>query len=385
MNKKQFLTLVIALVVLAAAGAGVQWWQQRSWDQTDVQAGKKLLPTLTAISVAEIALRNGTAEVHLVKKGAEWVVRERADFPADFSRIAELLGKLADLKIIQSDQVAPDKLADFDLVAPKAGAGAGQGTALELKDASGKSLATLLLGKTMMRKGMIPSQEGGPPLEGDIPYGRYVISGAESIAAVSEPLAQADANPSTWLVKELFRIDPAKSVTSFGPGGESRWTMTKANGLWGWTGGEKPDPQKAQDVISALYLVMSKDVVADPVAVDTGLSKSVTLKADTPDGVNYTVKIGAKADDDSYYLSFTLTGEPPKVRPPEKGESAEDKAKRDKEYGEQRVKVIERLDREKLFAKWTYKTPKYAAELLLRDRAQLMPEKKKGAKAGAGR
>lgn len=384
MNKKQFLILVIALVVLAVAGAGVQWWQQRSWDQTDSMAGKKLLPTLTAVSVAEIALRNGTSEVHLVKKGAEWVVKERADFPADFSRIAELLGKLVDLKIIQSDKVAPDKLADFDLVAPKSGAGAGQGTALELKDAGGKSLATLLLGKTMTRKGMIPSQEGGPPREGDIPYGRYVISGTDAIAAVSEPLAQADANPSAWLVKELFRIDPAKSVTSIGPGGDTRWTMTKANGLWGWSG-DKPDPQKAQDVISALYLVTAKDVVADPSVVETGLGKAVTIKADTPDTINYTVKIGAKADDDSYYMSFNLVGEPPKARPPEKGESAEDKAKRDKEYDEQRGKVIERLDREKLFTKWTYKMPKYPAELLLRDRAQLMPEKKKDAKAGAGK
>ena len=385
MNKKQFLMLVIALVVLAAAGAGVQWYQERGWDQTDTLAGKKLLPALTATSVAEIALRDGTSEVHLVKKGAEWIVRERADFPADFSRIAELLGKLVDLKIIQSDKVPADKLADFNLVAPKAGAGAGQGTALELKDASGKSLATLLLGKTMTRRGMIPSQEGGPPREGDIPYGRYVISGTEAIAAVSEPLAQADSNPSAWLVKELFRIDPAKSVTSFGPGGDARWTLTKANGLWGWPSGDKPDPQKAQDVISALYLVTAKDVVADPAAVETGLAKAVTIKADTPDTINYTVRIGAKADDDSYYMSFNLVGEPPKVRPPEKGESAEDKTKRDKEYDEQRVKVIERLDREKLFAKWTYKMPKYAAELLLRDRAQLLPEKKKDAKAGAGR
>jgi hypothetical protein len=384
MNKKQFLMLVIALVALAAAGAGVQWYQERGWDQTDTLAGKKLLPALTATSVAEIALRDGTSEVHLVKKGTEWIVRERADFPADFSRIAELLGKLVDLKIIQSDKVAADKLADFNLVAPKAGAGAGQGTALELKDASGKSLATLLLGKIMTRRGMIPSQEGGPPREGDIPYGRYVISGTEAIAAVSEPLAQADTNPSAWLVKELFRIDPAKSVTSFGPAGEARWALTKANGLWGWTSGDKPDPQKAQDVISALYLVTAKDVVADPAAVETGLAKTVTIKADTPDTINYTVKIGAKADDDSYYMSFNLVGEPPKVRPPEKGESAEDKTKRDKEYDEQRVKVIERLDREKLFSKWTYKMPKYAAELLLRDRAQLMPEKK-NAKAGAGK
>ena len=314
-------------------------------------------------------------------------MRERADFPADVSRIADLLAKLIDLKTIQSEKVAADKLGDFELLAPKptAAVGSGQGVSLELKDAGGKVLASLLLGKQLTRKAMIPSQEGGPPKEGDVPYGRYVISGAEAVAVVNEPLAHAEAAPDAWLVKELIRIDPAKSITAIGPGGDARWTLTKANGLWGWTTGDKPDPQKAQDAVSALYLVSIKDVVPDPANVETGLAKAVTIRAETPDNITYTLKIGAKADADSYYASMTVVGDPPKLRPPEKGESAEDKSKRDKEYEEQRAKMMERLERERSYGKWTYKLPRYSAELLLRDRAQLMPEKKKDARPGAGR
>lgn len=379
MNRKQFLILAGALVLLLLAGAWVQWSDQLAWNQTDAQAGKKLLPALDATTVTEIALRAPGGEVHLLKKGSDWSVRERADFPADVSRIADLLAKLVDLKTIQSEKVPADKLGDFELLAPKQppSAGGGQGVSLELKDAGGKVLASLLLGKQLTRKAMIPSQDGGPPKEGDVPYGRYVISGADVVAVVNEPLARAEAVPDAWLVKELLRIDPAKSITSIGPGGDTRWTLTKANGLWGWTTGDKPDPQKAQDVVSALYLVSIKDVVPDPANVETGLAKAVTIRADTPDNITYTLKIGAKADADSYYASMAVAGDPPKVRTPEKGESAEDRSTRDKEYDEQRAKMMERLDRERTYAKWTYKLPRYTAELLLRDRAQLMPEKKK--------
>jgi len=64
-------------------------------------------------------------------------------------------------------------------------------------------------------------------------------------------------------------------------------------------------------------------------------------------------------------------------RAPAKGEKAEDKAKKDKEFEEYRKKLAEKLDREKKLDKWTYLVGKNVVEPLLRDRSQLMPEKKK--------
>src|SRR4029077_10488110 len=118
MNRKQFITLVVVLLVLLAAGAWVQWSDQLAWKQTDTLAGKKLLPTLTAVSVAQISLRDARNQLHLVKQGSDWIVRERADFKADLPRIADLLGKVVELRIIQTEKVAADKRGDFDLLNP---------------------------------------------------------------------------------------------------------------------------------------------------------------------------------------------------------------------------------------------------------------------------
>ena len=59
---------------------------------------------------------------------------------------------------------------------------------------------------------------------------------------------------------------------------------------------------------------------------------------------------------------------------------AEDKAKNDKEFEERRKKLVEKVDREKKLERWTYLVAKNGLAPLLRDRAGLMPEKKKGAK-----
>jgi hypothetical protein len=389
MNRKQLLIVIVVLVVLGALGAWVQWSDKLNWDKTDALAGKKLLPALSAVAVSEIDLRRGADQTTLVKHGNDWTVKERNDFPADVTRIAQLLDRLLDMKITQTEKVPADKRADYQLAEAGAVAGGaapeGLGTTLELKDDKGKSLARLVLGKILTKPGMVPSIDGGPPHEGEVPYGRYVQStDAGVVAVVSEPLAAAEATPPIWLNKDLVRVDPAKSITSIGPGGDTRWTLTKdtAKGLWGWPGAPavQPDPQKAQDVVSSLYLISAKDVVPDPAKVQTGLDKPVTIRAETPEGIVYTLKIGAKADADSYYASLDVSGEPAKTRPPVKDEKPEDMAKNDKAYADALPKLVEQVEKEKKFANWTYQLPKYASELLIRDRAQLMSDKKPDAK-----
>ena len=140
-----------------------------------------------------------------------------------------------------------------------------------------------------------------------------------------------------------------------------------------------PDLQKATDLASSLGWVNLVDVVADPAKSDTGLERPVTIQAQTFDGLKYTLKIG-KPVDSSYYLRVAVAGEPPKTRPAVKGEKAEDKEKNDKAFEEQRKKLVEKVEREKKLEAWTYLVAKTTLDPLLRDRQQLIPEKKKPAK-----
>jgi hypothetical protein len=209
--------------------------------------------------------------------------------------------------------------------------------------------------------------------------GRYLIAGAEAatVLAVNEPLLEVEARPQDWLVKDLLRAEGSKTISS-----SKGWTVTRnTEGMdWKLLGSSRgPDLQKATDLASSLGWLNLFDVVADPAKADTGLDHPVKIQAQTFDGLKYTLYAG-KQIDSNYYLKFAVSGEPPKTRPAVKGEKAEDKAKNDKTFEEQRKKLVEKVEREKKLEAWTYLVSKTSLDPLLRDRAQLLPEKKKPAK-----
>ncbi|MBM3346812.1 MAG: DUF4340 domain-containing protein [Betaproteobacteria bacterium] len=407
MSRKQFLILLVALVVLAVAGAGVFFKDRSAWKRDDARLGEKLLPALKAAEVSEIVLRGERSEVHVVKSAAGWIVRERADFPADANAVSGLLLKLIDLKVVQTEPSgdaqrarllllepkppdaaakAPDRTAKVLVPADGRGEGAkaeagradSAGTVLELKDGAGKVLGRLLLGKTLMKQ----SDQSG---DSDIPSGRYVLvgDGAGSIVVVADPLKDADPGPAAWLDKDVIRADSVKSVKAVGPDGRQRWSLSRAKEgdlMTFVSSPDKVDPQKGQDTVSAFYGISLLDVVADPARAGTGLDKPLTVTAQSFDGVSYVLKIGAKAGDDRYYLAVSSAGQHAKTREPVKGESAEDKAKRDKEFEESLPKRAERRARDKTMEKWAYIVPRTAIAAVMRERTELFPDKKPEAK-----
>ncbi len=381
MSRKQFFILLAALVVLAAAGAGVILSDRSDWNRADVRAGQKVVPGLKISDVAEIAIRNTAGELHLAKGEKGWTIRERADFAADTDRVAELLVKVAELKIVQNESLPESQRARLQLLEPKDKA-QDAGTLLELKDAKGAALARLLLGKKVLRAAEI-AQLGRSE---ELPAGRYLVAGNDTgtMLVVAEPFTQVEPKADLWLVKDLIRVEGAKSIVSTGGDGKLRWTATRdsESADWKFAGSSvKPDLQKITDVSSSLTWINLSDVVADPAKTDTGLDRPVTVKAVTFDGLTYTLRVGKRAGDD-YYLGIAVAGEPAQARVPAKNEKAEDKAKNDKEFEERRKKLAEKVGREKNLSRWTYLVAKSSLDPLLRDRAQLMPEKKKAAKKG---
>jgi len=377
-NRGQFFIAVAALAVLAVLGAAVVLSDRSAWTAADSRAGQKAIPGLRLSEVAEIAILNPAGELHLARGETGWSVRERAGFAAETDRIAALLVKLAELKIVQSEPLPESQRARLELLEPKDKA-AGGGTLIELKDAKGGSLGRLLLGKKIVKSSPVASLSRGETEA----TGRYLTAGGEAgtMLAVGEPLTEVESKPELWLVKDLLRADGAKSISS-SKDGRQRWSVTRKteSADWKFAGSkEKPDLQKATDLASSLGWVNLVDVVADPAKADTGLDHAIVIKADTFDGISYTLTVGNKAGD-NYYVRVAVAGEPRKTRTPAKGEKAEDTAKNDNEFEERRKKLIENVEREKKLERWTYLVAKNGLEPLLRDRPELMPEKKKSAK-----
>src|SRR5438552_19158840 len=102
MKQKQLLILLILVVVLGAIGYVLRRNQQSTIATGGNPAlGKKLFGELPINDVAQISIKHTTNELNLAKKENLWRVRERNDYPANYSDIHDFLIKAKDNTIVQ--------------------------------------------------------------------------------------------------------------------------------------------------------------------------------------------------------------------------------------------------------------------------------------------
>ncbi|HSF22246.1 MAG TPA: DUF4340 domain-containing protein [Burkholderiales bacterium] len=368
MSRRHFLYLVIALVVLGAAGFALFWQDIAAYRASGAKIGAKLLPGLKIADVAEIRLQGPKHQVTLARKEKLWVVQERGGYPASFGEISDLMIKLVELKVTQSEQVGASLLPRVELADP--GAGEGGGTLIEFRDGAGKVLAGLVLGKKVLKKdpmNPLPAAKDG------VPAGRYVriVGAKDTVVVVSDPLGKAEADPGRWLNKEFFKAERIRTLAAGPEGAGPHWKITRAEewGQWKFAGGGELNPSAAVAATNRLGALSFDDVTLDA-AKEAG-GKPFLLVAETFDNLVYTVKLVRKGKGDEHYISFTVKGEPPKSRVPEKGEKAEDKERRDKEFAEARKRLEERVTAERALSKWTYVIGGRELEPLLKTRGDM--------------
>ncbi len=263
MSGKQFLLVLALLALLAAGGGGIAWWQRSAYQAADARVGQKLLPGLKLDDVAAVVLADAQGTVTLVRGDRGWSVQERGGFPADFDPIRDLLVKLAELKVVEVEELTEAIRPRMQLAAPGSGAKPeATGTAVTLRGRDGGPIAQLILGKRTFR----PSQVAGVSGEG-IPTGRYVWTAADPrrVDVVGDPLSSVTAKPPQWLARELLRVERIKSVTAIGADGKEKWSVSRDSeaGDWRLAGAGKLDASKAQDAVSALYGLQLADVAPD--------------------------------------------------------------------------------------------------------------------------
>jgi hypothetical protein len=377
MTRKQFLILLGLLAVLLAAGAWVMWAERSAGRSGDARVGQRVVPGLVLADVAEIRIQDASDTVTLQRKNGGWHVRERLDFPANIDRISELLVKLAELKVTQVEPLGEKQRPRLDLMEPTGADTKNAATVLELKDKDAKGMARLLLGKKVVQQSAITAPTKGTP----DPSGRYVL-GAEkdAVMVVGDPLANVEARPAPWLARDLVRVHGARTMSSLTGDGKVRWTVSRPDENADWKFADSPQPldnNKVQDIVSVLIYIALADVATDP--AKAGFEQGVTLRIDTFHNTRYTLQLG-RQEGELRYMRVQLTGDPPKTRTPGKDESAEDKEKKDKEFEENYEGQLSQLEREGRLKGWTYLVRNSDIESLLRDRSQLLPEKKKDEK-----
>lgn len=376
MNLKQLGILIALVIVIGGAGLMLHKQQKSSWTGGGANVGKKLMGDDFPVNdVAHISIQHGTNTLNLLKKDDLWRVRERGDYPANFSQIGETLKKLRDLKIVQVEDIGPSQLGRMELAR---GQGSNSAVVVQFDDAAGKAISTLLLGKRHLKKSA--PQPGQPESDEGFPDGRYVEMGTNSqqVALVSDSLESLDTNPDSWLSKDFVHVEKPKAIEVDFPVATNSWKLTRETEAGEWklantNAGEVLDAAKVSGVTSGFSSPTFSSVL--PGAKLEGTNKPTVIKIETFDGFDYTVKVGDKTNDD-YLMTIAIAGKPAAERTPGKDEKPEDKARLDKEFKDAQQKTADKLKEEQSFQQWTFVVPSWTVDSVLKNRAELLADKK---------
>lgn len=345
----------LLVVVLLALGGGALLIKHQGQLQRPAGVaalGHPLLKNFRAADVAAITLREPGGAITLERTAEQWVIAERAGFPADVDKVRELVLKLIELKVGQNEPIGEKDRARLKLD--------DSGTQLEFRGADGKPLARLIIGAKFFKR----EPENPGRAIGD---GRFVMlpDDTKMVYVVADPLALASTKSADWISRSGFAAEKVKAMEVLLAGGE-RWKIERPGDNASWKlnpirAGEKLDVIRANSASYSLNSVELADVAAPGAqAADTGLDKpTATIVAATFDGLAYTVKLG-KAAGDNTYASVAITGEAKASGP--------DAAERDK-------KLVERLPRERALAAHTLLIARSKFEDVLKRRADLLEKK----------
>jgi len=190
MSRRRFITLVVAALV--AISAAMYFSVQRN--PTRDLHGKALLPTLAneLDTVTSLSVRKGSATptVTVHRHGDEWTVAERADYPADVSKLRKLLLALSDAKIVEEKTSNP---ANFPIIGVEDPAQPGA-TGAEISIVARDGKHSVFIGK--------PAGEGN-----------FVRRGGENTSYIAEPAISFEAEPRYWIAPRLFNI-PVNTIQS---------------------------------------------------------------------------------------------------------------------------------------------------------------------------
>jgi hypothetical protein len=205
-------TLVILLVILGVlAGAGALLIHSRDAHSPSGEMGAYLFDKLPVNDIASIVIETPTTAVSLKKTGDSWIVEERFGYPADFSKLSDLVRTLREVKIGRKFDASDKVLKRLAMESPDdAGARTEEkGTRVRMTDSEGKSLLDMVLGKTRTR-----DRQKGPP------DGQYVmVSDAPEIYLIDKILSSFESGPAEWLEKSPVQVNAGeiRKIACLGP------------------------------------------------------------------------------------------------------------------------------------------------------------------------
>lgn len=316
MKGSKLLYLLATAALVGGLALFLKSRDEASWQEASVAAGTKLLGDLAVNEVAAVRLLGPDGRVTAKRDAGTWVIEERGGYPADFAKISALVRKFAELEPVQSLPLGMEDGATLMLGVPEGDApGAQTGTLVELSDASGRKLASIVAGKTHA-----PTAPGPGPISGAMVTGRYVMlaDAPQTAYLVTETLSDLQASPPQWIDKNFVRPGQPKRIEVKAQGKDRNWTIERdAPGApWKLAGAGKKQNLDAAKLLAIDSLVTGLSVADVPDgAGDTRLKplgeKPVSVTIDSFEGLRYALTFGdGGADNLPARISVEVTGDP---------------------------------------------------------------------------
>jgi hypothetical protein len=376
MKTKPLFILIVCAVILALVA--VRMSRNETRRSTPPQLGNKVLPSLerSVNDVGGVLVCSPSVTTRVARIDGIWRVPGKHNYPADFSKVRELLTKLVDLKILQSIRSSPAVLSDLQLGMTASGP-ASAAILLDLQDRTGRTLATLRVGKPRLRS----APEGEMSPYGSFPDGRFVATDNDHVYLVGDALTELATSDKDWLDAEFLNVN-SSDVTSIEvtgtTSGVARVERTSPSGelaLKDLKAGQQADAAKLNSLAASLSFLRFDDI-ADPALTpeQTGLDKPVVFKGKTRKGEVYTVRIGKSPEGDSRrYVSASVAFETPPAPPA--GTNAAQVAALKIEAAEQAKTAAAVQQLEARISPWVYLINSYQAEAIARGHADLVAVK----------
>ena len=358
--------LVAAAVGLGLAGVYFQISQSAGWNGS--KTDRRIFQNLAINDVTQIQIRSARGTVTLKKKGDEWRVADRDDYPADFEKIRDLVKTLWGLRAGQEMQVGPSQFARLKVVAP--GQGNDAGIEIDLKGEQNGDIASLIVGKSVERS---------DNASGAAASGRFVFNPAvkDRVYLVSEAFPSIDPlSVGSWLDKTFIVPGDLKEIDQATWSNSPGWKIVRDDPKADWRlenlqQGEELDKSFAQSWSN--FAPSFADVRPASISPDeTGLNDPFKIRIKAFDGFTYDLLLGKPGPDKTRYLQVKVSADLTSVRTPDPKESPEDKKKKDEEFDKKYAGLKQRLEREKQFEKWTFLVADWSVEQILKRRNEIV-------------
>jgi hypothetical protein len=277
MKLKTLAIVVAALAVLSAVTFFVQ--RPAPPPSADARIGQPLADAAILEKAVKVRVADLGKTVLLVKQSdGTWRVPGYYDLPADFTKLAGLVGDLTGAKLQRLVTSNPERIDRLEF----------KDTQIAFLDASDKELWSVTLGR--------PAENGG----------RFVRFGTEQKAYLANLNTELDVEAKNWADPQLLNLKPddiARIELSFPDDGAKVVTASRARKEDAFAAEHAPEGQKLKadgvtNILGSFANLRFTDTSdpADPNAI-AAKSDARTLKLVTFDGKTVTIAVGRKPEE----------------------------------------------------------------------------------------